>query len=193
MRSVLTTVALFSLVASAATAQQSDRRRGLWGGAGLGYAWSEATCSICLTQASGPAAQVRLGGTMSLRLLAGVEANAWLKGSGQTDRSLLMVTAVGTFYPAPAQGLHLRAGLGGYWYVEEDAVAEVSTQGLAFQLGAGYDAPVGASLSLSPFATWATSGFSNPTRFDKATRFKLPLLSDMTVKFLQVGLAVTIH
>jgi len=130
---------------------------------------------------------------MSPRLLAGVEATGWVKGSGQTDRSLVMITALGTFYPAPTPGLHLRSGVGGYWYVEEDAVAEVSTQGLAFHVGAGYDIPLSASLSLEPFALWATSGFSNPTRVDKATRFKLPLLSDMKVTFVQVGLAVTLH
>lgn len=184
---------LLALVGRPVTAQPSDRRQGLWGGVAVAQAWSKATCSVCLAQESGPAARASLGGTMSSRLLAGVEATAWLKGNSQTERSLFMATAVGTYYPMPAQGLHLKAGVGGYWYVEEDAAAEVSTQGLAFQVGAGYDLPISPSLSLSPFATWTSSGFSNPTRLDKVTRFRLPLVSDMKVRFFEIGLGVTIH
>ncbi len=193
LRSALATLALLTAVAAAATAQQSDRRKGLWLGLGLGQAWGESTCSICLGQESGPALDAGLGGTMSQRLLAGVEATGWVRRTSQADRSFLLVTAVGTFYPAPGQGLHLKAGIGGYWYVEQDALYELTTQGLAVQLGAGYDIPITPGLSLSPFATWATSGFGNPTRLDKASGFKLPLLSDMTVRFFHFGLGVTIH
>lgn len=173
-------------------AQDSDRRRGLWLGLGLGQAWADATCSICFAQETGLAAHARAGGTISPRLLVGVEGTGWLK-SGQTDRSFLMAAALGTLYPVPDLGFHLKGGVGQYWYVEEDSAIELSTQGLAVELGAGFDIRITPGLSLAPFATMVRSGFGNPTRRDKASGFKQPLFSDLTLKFYQFGLAVTLH
>lgn len=193
LRSILVSCAVLAAAPSAADAQRPNHRRGLWVGLGAGAGSAKATCSVCLDRETGVAAQARVGGTISRSVLAGAEGSGWLKSGAQVDRAFLMLAAVGTFYPSREHGLHLKAGLGQYWYVEEDRQTELSSQGLAVQLGAGYDIRVTPGVSLSPFATLIRSGFGNPTRLDKASGFKQPLFSDMTVQFFQLGLAATLH
>jgi len=190
----LVTLLVLAAVASPAAAQQADDRKGLWLGLGAGGLWARSTCSICAAdQASGLGGRVRLGGTISPKVLASVEGTGWRKRGGQVERKLLMVAALGSYYPLPDYGAHLKGGIGQYWYVEEDATTELTTQGLALELGAGYDIRIASGVSVSPFVAWVRSGFGNPTRRDKASGFTLPLLSDMTVKFYQVGLGITLH
>ncbi len=100
---------------------------------------------------------------------------------------------MGTLYPWRAYGFHLKAGVGLYWYLEETAEAEVSTNGLALQASVGFDIKATGAVSLSPFASLVASGFGNPTRMDKASGQRLPLLSEMTVRFLQLGVAAVVH
>ena len=190
---LLAILALLTFAVPTAGAQQGERRSGLWLGVGGGAAWGEATCSVCSGQQSGPALHVTLGGTMSPALLPAVEVTGWVKQGSQVDRSFYVVTALATVYPSAELGLYLKAGLGGYTYAQEDAASELTSQGAAVQLGAGYDIPVAAAFPLSPFVAWATSGSGNPKRLDKASGLKLPLISDMKVQFFQVGLGVTIH
>ena len=193
-RSFLTTLVLSATAASSAGAQQGDDRHGLWLSVGAGGVWVQSACSICAgDQATGLGGQLRVGGTLSPRFLAGLEGTGWVKRGGQVERSMLMVAALGTYYPLPQYGLHLKGGIGQYWYVEEDVATELTTQGLAVELGAGYDLRITRGVSLSPFLAWVRSGFGNPTRRDKASGFTLPLLSDMTVRSYQLGVVITLH
>lgn len=193
LRPALVAIALLAAVVTAAEAQLADERRGLWVGAGAGFGSAEGTCSICLGREAGPAGLVRVGGTLSGAILAGLEGTGWRRSEGSLDRSFIMVAAVGAYYPIRNLGLHVKGGLGQYWYFEEDAATELSTQGLALEVGVGFDVRIAAGVSLSPFGSLMTSGFGNPTRLDKASGIRLPLLSDMTVEFFSFGLAVTLH
>lgn len=187
-------VGLLSGLAPAAEGQHARERRGVWVGLGFGAGSAEATCSVCdPPRRSGPVAHARLGGTVSGHTLLGVEGTGWLTNGGAIDRALMMVTGIAVVYPWRGRGLHLQGGLGYYQYVEASDSIELSTQGLAVQVGAGFDVPLASGFSLSPFAALVASGFGNPTRRVKATGQMLPLLSDMTISFLRVGLAATLH
>lgn len=193
MRVVVVCSVILATVPAAGEAQRRDVRSGLWLGLGAGYGSTKATCSICGDGQTGLAGQARAGGTLSRSVLVGVEASAWRQRTAPQERRLFMVAAVATYYPARRLGLHGKAGLGQYFYAEEDATTELTTQGLAIQFGAGFDVPVTRGFSITPFVSLIESGFGNPTREDKASGFRTPLLSDMTVRFLQVGLAATLH
>lgn len=193
LRSALISTALFAAATSVAHGQRPHDRRGLWVGLGVGVGSARASCSVCADQAAGPAAHAKAGGTVSRKVLAGVQGTGWFESGGTSERSLVMLAALGTLYPWPDRGFHFEAGISGYWYVEEDSANELSTQGLALQLGAGYDLRITRDVSLSPFATLMASGFGNPTRLDKSSGARLPLLSDMTVRYFQLGVAATLH
>jgi hypothetical protein len=180
--------------ATSAAAQQSGYRRGFWLGLGGGPGYGRGVCGVCLTtQDAGLAGEIRVGGTISKHLLAGVEGTGWRHNGATTERWLAMASAVATWFPLPDLGLHAKAGVGGYWYEEEDAVTRLASQGMALQLGIGYDIPLTRVVGLTPFASVVKSGFGNPSRLDKATGFKQPLFSDLTVKFVHLGLAITLH
>jgi hypothetical protein len=193
VRSVLVTLVVSAAAAAVADAQQAHDRSGLWAGVGLGVGSARASCSVCAGRATGPAAHARLGGTISRKLLVGVQGIGWFDVAGASDRTLLMLAAVGTLYPWPDKGLYLEAGIGGYRYVEADTANELSTQGLALHVGAGFDVRITRGVSLSPFAILVSSGSGNPTRLDKSSGTLLPLLSDMTVRYFQLGVAATFH
>jgi hypothetical protein len=177
---------------ASAHGQNPPLRRGLWFGAGLGLAQVTATCSVCFPGVTRPTGHLKVGGTLSRRILVGVEGTGW-RYDGPTDRRFLLAAGTVTFYPVEAVGLHLKGAIGQSWYTEEDAAVELSTQGLALGLGLGYDIRVAPGVSLTPFGGLASSGFTNPSRTDKATGFRQPLFSDLTLKAYQVGLTVTIH
>ena len=194
LRFVVLSVVVLASHVSAGEAQLANSRRGVWLGLGAGTAGGKATCSVCdATRGMGPAGQIRLGGTVSRSVLASVEATGWRKKGVPVDRSLAMISAVGTLYPVRELGLHLKAGLGGYSYVEEDAVTKLTSQGLALQVGVGYDVAITPRVGLAPFATLITSGSGNPARLDKASGFKQPLFSDLSLVLFQVGLALTLY
>jgi hypothetical protein len=182
------------LATTSAAAQQSAYRKGFWLAFGAGPGYGKGTCGVCVTtRETGPAGQVRVGGTISEHLSASVEGTGWRGDGAVTLRQLAMVSAVGTWYPLPRLGLHGKAGLGGYWYQEEDAVTQLTSQGMALQVGVGYDIPLTPAVAVTPFATLVRSGFGNPSRLDKASGFKQPLFSDLTVSFYQVGLGITLY
>lgn len=193
LRSVLVGLVLSTGAAAVADAQHPHQRGGLWGGVGLGIGSAKATCSVCAGRAVGATAHVRAGGTISQTLLVGLQGTGWLEHQAATERSFLMLSAVGTFYLWPARGLYLATGIGGYRYVEADTASELSTQGLALHLGAGFELRITRGVSFSPFAALVLSGSGNPTRLDKSNGLRLPLLSDMTVRFFQLGVAGTLH
>ncbi|MGH7530346.1 MAG: hypothetical protein ACREMN_08200 [Gemmatimonadales bacterium] len=193
LRSALVGLVLSAGATAVASAQRLEERTGLWAGIGLGFGSVRGTCSVCAGRAAGPTALVRFGGTLSRHLRVGVQGTGWLRPQAARERSLLMLSAVGTFYPWPAGGLYLAGGIGGYRYVEEDTESRLSTQGLALQVGAGFDVRITRAVSVAPFATLVVSGSGNPTRLDKSNGFELPLLSDMTVQYVQLGIAATLH
>src|SRR2546428_4713212 len=120
MRAALRPLALAGLFlglgASRAAAQHPQIREGFWVSFGLGYGSAHEKCDGCAdTTVGGVTGFVRLGGTLSRRLLLGGEIDGWTHsygGSPSSAETLGNVTAALYFYPMPAGGLFLKGGLG---------------------------------------------------------------------------------
>ena len=97
---------------------------------------------------------IKLGGTLSPRLLLGGEIDGWLK-----TESLATYAGNGAvvlyFYPAPTSGLFVKGGAGlAVRFVETLYTGTHDGSGLGVTAGAGYDWRIGRNVSLTPMATY---------------------------------------
>jgi hypothetical protein len=153
MRAVLLAVLGSAVLASAAGAQTREvRHDGFWVGFGLGLGanLTEGYESARL----GGSGYVRLGGTVTPRLLIGGEAIAWVREQAGTTVSQGNVTATLLFYPA-GRGVHLKGGLGfASWSAQRSAgpntTATTTVGGFGATAGLGYDLQIGSNLFLTP-------------------------------------------
>src|SRR2546428_12499258 len=113
-RSTAIVLALLALGATVASAQHPKTRKGFWIGFGFGYGSYGISCSGCsgLGRESSFTGHVRLGGTVSPKLLLGAESIAWTKSQGGTTVTAGNVSLAADYYPQPASGLFLSAGVG---------------------------------------------------------------------------------
>jgi outer membrane autotransporter protein len=155
---VLLIVSLGCLVASA-SGQREARHRGFWISPALGYA---ATFSDPLyeeagvSQETGFAIGVRLGGTVSQQVLLGGEIVGWGAGSS-IFRGSLMFTAL--YYPTDKGGLFVDAAVGtasrsvSYTaFIAGGTVVELeeTSNGIALSAGLGYDLQVASNFFITP-------------------------------------------
>ncbi len=147
-----------------ARSQGPNARDGFWLAIGLGagaesfraddgLGWSD--------DKGGAVGYLKLGGTVSRSLLLGAEAQVWTaRYYGRTysedyDRTLGSLMAIAQVYPSPTGAVWLKGGVG--FARDELDLFGPPTQptvtgrdGLAFDLGLGYDFRVGRSVSLTP-------------------------------------------
>ena len=148
-------VALLALLgATAARAHHPQTGQGFWIGFGFGVGSLRMSCDSCSStdRQSSVSGFLKAGGTISERLLVGVETNGWAKsinGGTVTMGSVLLATY---YYPTPASGFFLRGGVGLARYKE---AGSNSSSGLGFNLGLGYDLRVGPGYSLTPVANFS--------------------------------------
>ncbi len=145
-------------------------RLGLWFGVGAGGGWSAVTCDICVGDRDlDLSGYVRLGTTLSHRVLLGVEGNGWRHrnvdedGNGVTNL-FGSVQAIGYWYPGRADRPYfLKAGFGMVLFraddddeegSEDDAITSSSFGG---QFGVGYDLHISPRISFTPFANLIAS------------------------------------
>jgi len=176
---------LIAVATSAASAQQVRTRNGFWVGAGLGFGSLQLSCSGCT---NGPRSNalsgfVKLGGTINGHLLLGGETDLWVRSS-TTTKVAGNTSATAYYYPAPASGLFLRAGLGIAYYQEKSATN--AAIGVGFVVGAGYDFAVGPHTSLTSVANfnWGAPG---------DVQRGLLTLPSVKQNLLQLGLGITWH
>src|SRR2546428_13228679 len=120
MRAALRPLALAGLFlglgASRAAAKHPQIREGFWVSFGLGYGSAHEKCDGCAdTTVGGVTGFVRLGGTLSRRLLLGGEIDGWTHSYGGPPPSpgTLGQRAPGPyFHPVPAGGPLLNGGPG---------------------------------------------------------------------------------
>lgn len=172
-------VLALALSAGEAAAQRPQTREGFWIGFGLGFASFH--CESCDDREPGGAFMVKLGGSVSQKVLIGFEANSWLKEEEPYTLSQTNLNAVVYFYPSATGGFHLKGGIGlAVLNLEADlgggfSFTETETGG-GILLGLGYDARIGRNLSLVPFLNLLGANFDG-TRTD----------------FVQLGLGLTFH
>jgi hypothetical protein len=140
------------LLAGSADAQRPQTRSGFWIGLGLGWGSYGIACDGCGSEREGAmTAFIKLGGTVSPKLLLGVESAVWNKEVDGDQLTAGNVSFTAYYYPKPAGGLFLQGGFGAS-YVELTGFDMESGVGLV--LGVGYDIRIGATTSVTPVANF---------------------------------------
>jgi hypothetical protein len=165
-----------------AAAQRTQERKGFWFGFGAGY--GSLGCDDCDGREGSGTGYLRLGGTVSSKVLIGFEANSWVKRENDATLSVSNGSAVIYFYPKATGGFHLKGGLG-LATVRFDVdlgpgTFSVDDTGPGGLLGLGYDVRVGRNISLVPFANFLGGSFSE--NGEKST-----------FNYFQLGLGLTVH
>jgi hypothetical protein len=154
---LLPAVSILSLltVPAVGLAQETSRppakHQGFWIGFGLGGGTNFA--DFADGSRAGVGAYLRLGGTVSQKLLLGGEIIGWGRDRDGGTFSESGVTAVALFFPS-GPGLFLKGGAGfAGWAASASAGSTTTTQtagGFAATIGAGYDLRIGNNLFLTP-------------------------------------------
>jgi outer membrane protein with beta-barrel domain len=140
---------------SVASAQgHPQTREGFWIGFGLGWGSFSLKCSGCSGSEGSFSGYLKMGGTLSPKLLLGGETNGWTKSEGGATLTAGNASATMYFYPAPASGFFLRGGLGFASLSAGSGGTTASESGWGFTLGTGYDIRVGAKMSIVPVANF---------------------------------------
>lgn len=177
MRSLLSALLLLTLAGTAQAQANPQTREGFWINFGLGY--GGLTCDDCENEdeeLSGVAFNIRLGGTLSQRLLIGGEINGWSKEEGNVTVSIANITPVLIFYPAAQGGFFIKGGLGLAAAELEIGPFSGEETGVGVTLGLGYDARVGRNFALTPFFDVTNSSFDGGsfTRYSFGLGFTWP-------------------
>ncbi len=154
MRALSTLLITTAALGLAGTAQ-AQTRDGLFVGAGVGWGWGRAEADdIGQSDRQGDlTAQVRVGTTLSDRLLVGAELNGWFHSEEGDSVTLFNACAAAYYYPAES-GLFLKGGLG-LSRADFDIGGETENGiGWGLMAGVGYDIPIGRSTAVTPVATY---------------------------------------
>lgn len=181
-----------SILVSSVTALQAQggvaEHRGFWFGAGVGLGSARLSCSICRSgRDGGTSGYLRVGATVTPRLLVGAETVVWYHSQDQIDYLLGSLQAIVVLYPLKKSGLYFKTGLGIAQYSAKDDDDKVSSQALAGQFGAGYEIPISRSMSIVPYANFIGSSGAD-VRFNDTVSG----LSANT-SLIQVGVGITLH
>ena len=169
MRSPWSIVAVLLLTGFAVSTAEAQNRSGFWisGGIGAGVNTAE---SLDGARLGGGAGYLRLGGTVSEKVLLGVEFNGWTRSRNGVGNVRSNTTFTAMLYPSPVGSFFLKGGIGVSMVKVSANLAGFSISGtesgFGSTLGLGYDISVG-SVSLTPnmdllFQTFG-GGTSNTT------------------------------
>ncbi|MGE0552567.1 MAG: hypothetical protein AB7R55_03970 [Gemmatimonadales bacterium] len=132
-------------------------REGFWFSAGLGY--GSLGCEDC-DREGGLSGYLRLGGTLSPKVLLGVETNGWTKSEGGATLTYGNLSGVVYFYPSPDGGFHLKGGLGiARLDLDLGSFGSGGETGGGALLGLGYDARIGRNVSITPYLNFLGGSF----------------------------------
>lgn len=179
------TAVLVLALATPAAAQHAQVRNGFWIGGGLGYGAANLGCDGCDSDSeSSLTGHIRLGGTLSEKVLLGAESNAWVKEVAGVDNTVGNLSAAIYFYPAPAGGLFLKGGLGLAYYSASEGNLSVSKSGLGLMAGLGYDVRVGRNISITPVGT---------VRYGNLGEIEELGVDGVDFTVIELGVGVTFH
>ncbi len=175
-------------LATPASAQYIDDRRGIWFGVGLGALSTKINCSFCSEDRKlGPSGTVMIGGTPSARTLAGVEVSYWRATDPDTTREYAAATAFLMYYLSTQTPLFLKGEFGIGRYAEVSGTDNLSANGFSLKFGLGYDFRIAGRFWTAPYFNfgWAPD--------QKGTRNKLGIASDFSLNMLEAGIRVSWH
>ena len=167
--------------------EEASHRDGLWWGVGMGAGFDRFFCEICDGNIqAGWTGYLRLGGTVSPRLLLGGELSGWLNGKEEATQTMGAVSFVAYWYPSPSN-VYLKGGGGVIGFRSSDGDNAVTSTTFGPLLGLGYEQLISPKVSVVPFfnVLVAPSG---------ALRFNGDEVID-SVGFVlwQGGVGVTVH
>jgi len=149
---------VFALVlAGSGHAQTAQERNGFWIGFGFGYGSAQVSCDGCgnASRQGGAAMFLKMGGTLSRKVLLGGELNAWGRAENGGGVALGNTSAAVYFYPAANSGFFIKGGVGYASYLSLDSEGtSADGSGWGGVAGLGYDIRVGRSVSLTPVANF---------------------------------------
>ena len=192
MRTAIRSLAVLCVVlvtsSTALWAQRPQTREGFWIGFGFGYGSFDVSCDDCpdIDREGSATGFIKLGGTLSPKLLLGGEVTAWVKSESGYDMVAGNVSAVLYFYPVVTSGLFLKGGLG-YSNYRESNEFDGSFNGFGVVAGIGYDIRVGGNISITPNLDFAFGG-GGDLDVDG-----LGELTGWTQNLFQLALGVTFH
>jgi len=131
---------------------------------GFGVGGGTFGCSVCGTEREGSlTGHLKLGGTVSPRLLLGVESSAWTKEEGGVRLTHGNVSALAQFYPSATAGFYLSGGVGLSRLAVDvsggGGTVTVTENGLGLTAGLGYDVRLGTNFSLTPYGLFGWGDF----------------------------------
>jgi hypothetical protein len=184
-------LALVCLLAAPPLASQkpAPRRGGQWLGIGVGSGFGRVSCPICQANRKGSiSGYVKAGGTLNRRTLLGMEANGWMRSDDGADELMVALAGSAYWYPNSRKRLFYKAGIGVMHYKTDDGPNRLTSTAFGPQLGAGYDVPIGPSVSVTPFANWLIASLGGELTFN-GERFR----DDVGLMLVQLGVGVTWH
>jgi len=159
MRKYALGLLLTALVALPASAQSNPQtRKGFW--ISFGFGAGSLSCDDCGDdRETGTNVNLRMGGTLSQKLILGGEMNFWTKTEGDVSLSTGHIGPVILFYPSANGGFFLKGGLGMASTTIELGQFSIDEQGVGLTLGLGYDARVGKNFALTPYFDILSSSY----------------------------------
>jgi hypothetical protein len=156
-------------------------------GAGLGAGFDRVFCEICDGSVqAGWSGYLRLGGTVSPRILLGGELTGWLAGREEATQSMGAVSFVAYWYPADTN-LYLKGGGGVIGFRSADGEDAVTSTTFGPTLGLGYEQLVSPKVSIVPFFNVLVAP-SGALRFNGDE-----VINGVGFVLWQGGVGVTIH
>jgi hypothetical protein len=178
--------------AESAPSSRTPLRQGFNFSLGLGSASVGATCSACDMdlfddRIGGLSGNVRIGASVTSRLVLAVEGMGWFNNSDDIYRRVASASVVLLGYPSETSSFFVKAGFGGIRGIVENDFLRVQTDGWSSQIGLGYDFPVGESVAVTAFGeyvyTIAPATWINGVSVDEA----------VSPNAFNVGLAITVQ
>jgi len=174
---------------AAQRAKTGANRSGQWLGFGLGPGVSRVGCDICTSSRPGSiSGYFKVGGTLSRRLLLGLETDGWIHNAGGVDEYLVGLAGQLYYYPNPRKRLFYKAGLGVLRFQMDDGPNRLGSTAFGANLGAGYDLPFSPSISFTPFASVFVASFGGGIKFNGDR-----ILNGNSLMLIQMGIGVTWH
>jgi hypothetical protein len=146
------------MAAPAAAQSNPQTREGFFISFGLGF--GSLSCDDCDEREGGTNVYLRMGGTLSQKLLIGGEVNAWSKSEDGATLTVANIGPVFYFYPDANGGFFLKGGIGIANTSVELGNFKVEETGVGLTLGLGFDARVGKNFALTPYFDILTSGYN---------------------------------
>lgn len=193
MRAAIVIATLLACAGSSAHAQSTRRpntRHGVWAGFGLGGGSAEMDCSSCSNfRFTGLSGYVRLGFTLSRRVLLGVESVGWVHSSSGIAERIGVASLVALWYPIPSGALYVKFGYGGMSYHAEEGGDVLTAKARTPSLGLGYELRVRRNISLVPFV----NGLASSSVQQYRNGVPVGNGNDFSLNLVQFGVGATWH